>query len=433
MKHFTYCEDSGRVALIFDAEFYNHEIIRSALRLPFLTTLLGKPYYAFSADDGRIVVSSWLESVPCFPQALSDNGELVVVNRAITWLSLRTLYAQCYDLAKLGTNCEACRKKGRVCMESLLMKCANEHNLSFTPSPEQPFMGQIDPDDKDDLQKLDRFLRRQSLNGTWAYAPPHLTEDSDLISKKERREILRHPTDHDFTCIEEVREKYSERSLQAAKTRKAVKRCKNECILCPSCDWCTPPYYGAPFHCQDHDNDGYYRGKGPYTLEEIRSRVELPSLSREAISLFAYNGSLVTEIFDHRVHLRRMDLDRGTVEFMPSYTKSRQASMHFSIEDALKLCKIPYRENGEYKKPVFHEPPRLMDDDELRLYALCCEYNETKGHRTMYGYVCPPVLSLEWSPATKSFRIDTPSWPTYTVSDFHDLLSAFGRDVLRYF
>lgn len=433
MKPFTYCEDSGRAALVFDTPFSDHAANKSALHLPFLPELLGKPYFAYAADDGRLVVSSWLESVPHFPQALLEGGELIIVNKRTHNLSLKMLYSQCYDLAKLGTDCMNCKKRGRVCMEQLLLKCANEQGLSFTRSSGQPFMEQIDTDEKDDLQKLDKFLRRQGNGSSWVYVPPHLTDDNDLISKGNKRPALRCAVDHDFTCVEEVQRRYSERSIQAAGTRRAVKRCEDECILYPSCDWSTKPYYSAPFSCQNRNHGGYYAGKGPYTLEEIRNNVKLPTASREMVSLFAHNGSLITKIFGHRMHLRRVDLYRGNVEFMPSDQRKYNASKNFTFEDALKLCKIPFRVEGTYKYPKFHEPERLMDDDELRLYSICCEYNETKGHRTMYGWVAPPVLGLEWSPETKSIYVSHNGYGPRTVSEFHHLLQIFGRDVIHHF
>jgi len=435
MKHFTYCKDGDRAALLFDAELSNQDIIRSALRLSFLPELFGKPFYAFSAHDGRIIISSWLESVPHFPEALSNKSELVIVNKTIHRIPLRKMYARCYDLAKLGSDCESCPKKGRACMESLLMKSAWEHGLSLTLGPTQPFISQIDPADSDDLQKLDRFLRHQSPNDTWAYVPPHLTSDLDLITPKrhhyaDHRQTLRDSSEHDFTCIKEVGQRYSDRSRSAAETRKAIKRCKNECILYPSCDWSTKPYHGAPRHCQKKD----YGSQGPYTLEKIHDKIPLPDIPRDVVSLIAYNGGLETRIFGYWVQLQKMDFVGKTVEFIPVSGKSTAPGQTLTIEDALKLCKIPYRENGEYEKPRFHELTRLMDDDELRLYLLCCQYNETKGYRRTFGWTEPRIASIEWLSPTSSIKIATShGWSVRHISEYHDLLSVFGRDVVRYF
>ena len=436
-KHrFTYCSDDGRAALLFDADFYkSNDKLESILRLPFLEELLGKPFYAFPApNDGRIFVSSWLEAAPEFSDALLHGGEIILVNGTIRRVPLRELYAQCFDLAKLATDCSACKKKGSACLKTLLLRCAWKHKLSFTSNETQSFMDQIDVEYLDDLQKLNRHLLSLTDNSAWVYAAPHLTTDQALVQTQaaDRRTILRDPYEHDFSCIAEVQERYSARSREAAKTRKAVKRCKSECILYPSCDWCTKPYRGAPTYCQNRDSLSYYSGKGPYTLDGIRERVTLPSIPRDIVSLFAYNGNLTTRVLGHRIQMQRMDFNCETVEFIPSSVKNTEFIHSFSIKDALKLCRIPYRSDGEYHKPCFMEPPRLMDDDELRLYSLCCLHNTTRGYSTQFGWTEPRVQGIEWYPGTKSFSVKHSGWSINPISEFHELLGAFGRQVVHH-
>ena len=140
----------------------------------------------------------------------------------------------------------------------------------------------------------------------------------------------------------------------------------------------------------------------------------------EEVSLIARNAGISTRIFGHELVMGRMDAALRRVVFYRPQTLEKR---YFSFEEAVLLCKTPFRWGGRFVYPrrrIYDEekhrlitPARPMTSVELFTYAEICQHQSWSGYSFTWstekscgiGYASPTLLEVDWN--EHSFEVQT--------------------------
>lgn len=332
------------------------------------------------------------------------------------------LYKYCYNLEKLGSNCARCPNNGLECIYDSVASWAQHHNVNsdpLLPSKDPEFI-RIDDWETEDIEG---FLREVSKGTPWTFVNPRFTVAHPFAPR------LLSVCEMEFTAVSENREELRDKAKRAARTRKAVKRCK-ECFFQELCDWCETPYHGRPYDCQNKENKGRYGFSvpGPYSEEQAYDAAQsfwynLPHIEREKIEFIAYNAGISTYIFGHELRLGKMTAEMDGVEFFRPTTHERR---QVDFDEAVLLCTTPYRHNGKYEYPGFGKPPRPMTDEEFYTYVEVCQHRwiRNRGYKQPSA---PEILSIEWNPDSYyTFESETDSGFGLNFTDIRSIMKYNG-------
>lgn len=399
------------------------EHLRDILRNPALPDWIanGHNQLWFVQRRQQTVVSAFPATAPKLAQAPAGGGIAVLYQDGRQWKqhvwSYAELYKSCYNLEKIGSNCERCPHNGFECIYETIKSWAEQKGVDvrhLLPSTE-PELIRIDDWDTEDIET---FLRKVSARTPWEFVQPRLTVDHPFAPR------LLQASELDFREVDTRHKERSDRSKRAMQTRKAVKRCEKECFFHKLCDYCEKPYFGRPHGCQVGERFGMSI-PGPYSEEQAYDAAKkfwqsLPHIEREKIELVAYNAGLSTCIFGYELRLGRMTAEMDGVEFYRPTTGERR---YMSFDDALLLCTTPYRYKGEYEYPEFKKPPEPMDDEEFYTYVEVCQHSwiRNRGYKQPHA---PEILSVEWR--LGGFKSETDKGFDLYFDDIRDIMKYNG-------
>ena len=408
-------EDSGRNDL-------RH--LKSISRNPALPSWVANGHNQIWLVQRRMqtVVSAYPATAPTLNKAPAGAGVTVLYKDGNEWKEhtwpYMELYKYCYDLEKIGSNCARCPNNGLECLHYTIQSWADHNDVDvmrLLPSKE----AELVLFDDWELEDIEKFLQQVSQKTPWEFAHPKHTVEHPFAPK------LLHASELDFREVKDQRKKWRERAIQAAQTKKAVKRCE-ECFFHDLCTDCEKPYFGRPHKCQTEGPYGM-SVPGPYTEAQAYDAAEsfwygLPHIEREKIELIAFNAGISTYIFGYELKLGKMTAEMDGVEFFRPTTHDRR---YVDFEEAVLLCTTPYRHCGKYHYPdKFRKPPRPMTDEEFYTYVEICQHKWVRNR----GYMQPSsldIMSVEWNPDRyRTFESETDR--TYGLS-FNDI-----RDIMKY-
>ena len=225
--------------------------------------------------------------------------------------------------------------------------------------------------DREERSDLHRKLSKDCRTCGYTFLPP-----STMI--REFQESFIFLDDVDFNEGIENLSKRSQRSKDAAVTRKHLKICENECMHFLDCTQLTKPLYGAPTKCQQKGVWGY-GVKGPFKKEHVHAMLdkfmsEPGRRSWEEVSFIAQNGGVSTHIFGYEIELRGMTQDMKNVEFSRVGTQTWKT---YSFDDAMTLLTTPWRDGKSYVYPEIRHNCENLGKEQMLLYVEACHHDES--------------------------------------------------------
>lgn len=334
----------------------------------------------------------------------------------------RHLHESCPLWEKVTDGCDQCAfAKIDDCFREQIRKWAQDNGIpskEILPNPDEPHLVL---DQQEETQDVYAFLEDLSKNSEWEFVRPCHTHADPFLP------AFRCIDDICFEDVDYARERNSRRSRNAARAKNARIRCKKECFFHEYCRMNSKKYCSAQ-DCQDPDQTPYgLEVTGPFSEHDILAAFEkfweaVPDRrTPDEISLIAKNSGMTTHIFGHTLVMGRMDADLRRVVFYRPQTLEKR---YFSFEDAVLLCKTPFRRcggcflypgNWAFSEEKHHlvTPDRAMTAMELFTYAEICQhlswssYSYTWSNEKSYGfgYASPELLEVDWN--GHSFEVQT--------------------------
>jgi hypothetical protein len=387
----------------------------------------------FQQLRNHIVVSNHLQGAFLVPSAEAGSGLGLLEMKNGQWektiWGYFDLFKYCFNLEKIASNCAGCQNNGTDCVLYCIQSRAEEKGIPVPKLPvERKDNSVIDDLDPDEIGEL---LKRLSANSPWEYVSPKSTSANPFSPSLLQIEEVA------FLEVEEIRQARHEQAQKAADTRKAVKRCKKECVYEPYCRWCVQPYWGRPRDCQNGNPYGSLSVGGPYVQKQFDKSFYtfwqgLPHLDRKKIEMIAFNAGITTNIFGYELMLSKMVDLMDAVEFIRPTTGDTRL---VDFEEAVMLCTTPYREDGQYVYPsrtssyrnrVWTDSPPPMPDDELFTYVEICQHDCTLQGGWGFSNSYPTIREVMWSPGHVKFDTDK-SWCSGHVSSVFDFTQSYSQ------
>lgn len=410
------------------------EYLQRVMEIPFLPQLLDpKGPLWFQQTRNFTVVTNWLNNAMRVSRGEAGAGIGLFQLKDGKWESTIwpyfTLFENCFNLEKIASNCGDCVNNGVECIQYCVQSMWAEQNI-------EPFELPIESDrdaviDLLEPEEVVALCRRVSKHSPWEFAHP--------------RDTTGHPFSPTLVQMEEVffseasenRKEREERAKKAAATRRAVKRCKAECVFEPHCELCTQPYWGRPTTCQEGEYD--MTVGGPYTQEQFDDAYErywhgLPHIDRKKVERIAFNAGLTTWVFGYELVLSRMTADMDAVEFVRPRTGEVRV---VDYEEAVMLCTTPYRasSNSRYEQPekIYLSTSHFWEEDippmpdtlfytYLELCANSCTLQGGRGFSNDY----PLIHTVEWRQSHIHFDTNK-YWCSGMVSDVFGFTLRYSR------
>lgn len=414
------------------------EYLKLVMRVPFIPQLVDpKGPIWFQQRRRFTVVSNHLDWAFRVSTAEAGTGLGLLQRKNGEWESTIwpyfELFKYCFNLEKIASSCGNCIHDGSECVQYCIQSMCGETGL---PEPKLPIENDralvIDDLEVDDVIKL---CKKVSRNSAWEFAHP---KDATLHEFAPR---LLQLEEIYFNEVDTCREERCERAQRAANTQKAVKRCKKECVFEESCEWCTRPYHGRPWKCQNKDKSlyGSLDILGPYNQEQFtdahqRFWNQLPHIDRRKVELIAYNGGITTYVFGYELVLSKMNKLMDAVEFVRPRTGEVRL---VDFEEAVLLCTTPYRDHDDvyiyphrlsgWTERYWDDDPVHMPDDEFFTYVEICQQDCTLQGGWGYSNDYPSIQEVRWSPGAVHFETNK-SWCTgNAVADVFEFTRRFSR------
>jgi len=386
---------------------------------PLVQKLFGYPVYGVLApgkEGNRMVVSGYPGYLPRIVGADPGTHIHIAAKDCVVTVSAVDLLDRCNRPEKLTLDCEKCNLINKGDESSCVEHCLNlwlEHN-GHDPKLFAPKEGMSH--DGWESEDFDDFLKNVEMGDFegYSYIPPCKTQSCGVKIPRNVAPLFRPAESCYLSKVDENKEARSERSRRAAATRKHTKVCHAECCLKDQCDWLEKRYIRASF-CQtgnsanEYGRTGHSRAHlGPYTDEKIMesynhwwNAMEKGSVDIEKISYMAYHAGNITNAFGFELRLGGMDSHMNHVQF---FREQRPwEDMFYTYDDAVKLMKTPFRQDGGYHKMFADPPPRLMTRDELIVYA---EARRHKSTLETYGFGNRAFAThVRWNPHSSNFAI----------------------------
>lgn len=325
----------------------------------------------------------------------------------------KDLHGKCLQMERIASNCEGCeffQLRWDTATRECLSTCTESTEAEF--QKQEPYeLGVFDGMSIADINDL---LSNPKISTHWEYVPAkkieaHFDPFGERGKRYYRYNYHRHnspeydfrytlPTvfEISFDRLEENKQRRSDMAVNAAKTRKAVVRCKAECVFCDSCQ--VRNYKSFARRCQVND---YKEVPGPFTKEDMQLCVDtfvqdpdrFSAPSREDATFLAYNSGHKTQYASCEFSLGRVprsyDPSPNSDSNRVLWYRSRKAMRNrnvvsLSMQDSRKLLSIPYRWGTQYNWPEKYERPLLSD----KAYYMFCEISRV-------GYI-PGAKSSGW-------------------------------------
>lgn len=444
-------------ALAFDAEIFEkrsfQNVASSIAGIPLLRKLFpagflvvkfyGKNYAGGSPLALVATDSSWM--VPSMDEQEAEVG-LFTHNEQLTvghFTDTSELIRTCYSIERVVNACADCQRNREECTRERLLKWAETKNiprsdLAFLSAPADEVTSVIDQYDE---EELDELLRNHSENSVWEYVHPNKTTD------KVRKDSLRGVFYHDLHRVKEYQEKRSEASRKAAETRSCLRICEAECVFAPTCTWvngsckfgirdCHGINQGSSSYFYAYGGGGAFPA-GPFRQNDVdraidwylENKVGIDPVMLRMWSTIAYNAGVHTRATGRPMTLCGINSSFDGVVFVTDRTRRDPVTerKEFSFKDALRILRMPYIENYEYRKARgIAEPPRLLNRDELALYTEIIQRTHLAGYSAgMCGRITPFMKYAEWDPEQQRFIVCGVSGYNHWVSKLCHILTAF--------
>ena len=369
-----------------------------------------------------------------------------------TW-SYAELHDMCFNIEKLASNCQHCDDRD-ICFIACIETWAAETGKpgitwKIRDSESGGLFADVDVEEKDEVAELMKRLEKFTAKSAWQFISPlHCIDEAFSPRLLEIDEL-----NFDLKTIEDNRKTRSERSQNAAATRRALKRCKNECWYNTLCVLNERPYYGRPAKCQEGRAYNSFSHGGPYTERQMYAaaqdfwenlKADNPNVfSPEQIAYIAYNAGRSTWIYGCEYTLGRMTEKMDMVEFYNP--TQRKPNLYVTFDDARLLCTTPYYHRGSYEYPgryrtqynrsgysygrvrrntgTWHEPPK-MPPELFYAYLEVCQHTWIRNR----GYTRPSqikILSVEWD-GDRHLRSETNYGYPLSFNDMRDIMQYDG-------
>lgn len=326
----------------------------------------------------------------------------------------KDMHGKCLQMERVASNCEGCeffQLRWDTATRECLSTCIGSADAEF--QKQEPYgLGALDGLSLADVNEL---LSNPKTATHWEYVPAKKIEKRfNPFGEGQRGSRYNYYVHHQrgqeydfrynlptvfeisFDRLEENKKHRSEMAVNAAQTRKAVKRCKTECIFCDSCN--VQKYKSFARHCQVNS---YEEATGPFTKEDMQLCVatfvqdpeRFSAPSREDATFLAYNSGNKTQYAGCEFALGRItksfDPDTGSNSHRVLWYRSTKALRNKNVidlpmRDSRKLLSIPYRWGTQYDWPQKYERPLLSD----KAYYMFCEISRV-------GYI-PGAKSSGW-------------------------------------
>ena len=407
---------------------------------PLFHRLLGSVLFGWQ-DADQLVISSKPDMLPELLFA-DPKGFLRMHTRTgeISKLSIRELQRTCISTIKFGVGCNGCPKYVPTlpgsCYLRQVITCAkklNWHARMLVP-PERVPADDFQPD------ALNAFIiravkRDYKLSNGYCYLSPTLARE-DLITPK--RDVGAIPLLRYYdTCfvgtqeIDKERRLTSDRSVAAARTKKLEKDCRENCIFAPCPRFANRSNRSWVSGCREEEESVF---AGPFSKERIANVYHnwmkgfTKRRSDKELSLIAYHAGRITRVFGHSMILSGFDEALENVKFI---TCRNEHAMYFTFEDAIEILKTPWRNGDDYENMSCCLDPPVMEEEDVWCYAEIHQHTETPGYSTIWGWVRPRILSVEWG-GYSTFVITPHAGYNQHVKNITETIALFGIDhILR--
>ena len=410
-----------------------HTTAASIASLPLLQGLF--PYgfciaYIKHTDGKHIIVT---DDFKALPHISTMRGHLFFVRKIgalarVYKVSISALWASCLKLERVVAGCAECEEAADTCLMARVTNWAHKENVDRSVFD---FLERESPIDDMDTEDLRDVLQNRVSNDRWIFIPPSMTVSTGFV--KSLRPVSEHPMD----SLEDVRADRSESAKKSARTRAALKRCENECVIYNNCREYTESCKAGARMCQNK-GDRYYKGgkkpTGPFTEQELLDAFWLfwhnkaSKHTAKDMAFVAYNAGAITKALGRTLTLTKFSADLDSVEFVykgGSYGYRDFETLEFSFEDTVKLLKIPRKDGNVYTYPGLEYPPRGMSEKELALYIDICQRDHLYCYNGRGGPCEPQVAEVSWDTDRELFYVEGRTGFGANISVFSDIQLTF--------
>lgn len=402
-----------------------HTTVASIAAIPLLQGFFPHGFciaYVKHANGKYLIVT---DSFKALPHVSDMRGRLFFVRKIgalarVQEVDISVLWTSCLKLERIVAGCDECGKDAETC---LVDRIANWFHKEKIDRSMFDFLEHESPIDNMEEEDLKEVLNDRVSDNRWTFILPSMTDSCGFV--KSLRPVSQHPMDN----LESVRADRSESAKKSARTRAALKRCINECVLYNYCREYTNSYKGGARMCQNKD-ERYYVGskpEGPFTEQELIDAFWLfwhnkaSEHTAEDMAFVAHNAGAVTKVLGRSLTLTKFSADLECVEFVyhggsRSYVDFE--TLEFSFEDAVKLLKIPFLDGGTYTYPGIEYPPRGMTEKELALYIDICQRSTLRGYNGFRGWTEPQIAQVSWDIDDELFYVEGRTGYGARIHDF---------------
>lgn len=408
-------------------------------RHPAVTNLFERPLFGFTVSDGEgntaLLIANEPKGMPPLTLLCKRPNEYLFIETHTSTLRIRiaSIYNACRRAEKISFGCEYCRLcatdfTSTVCIVSALTQWLEKNGYhGWDVSPRYPKIECLERSDE-------HHIAFQNCLG-YSYAKPcHTCEDiKDIPREMEKKPWLRKASGHYFCSVEDNKEAASDRSKEAARTRKRFKVCDTQCYFSKTCDWRTGKCGWSIKRClEPADLDV----PGPFTKEQVlacyRYRIKkhfAGRMSDEELGYVLGWAGIETRIFGHALEITGPSDDLRFVRF--AHPTSYQRARYFTFQDTIAILRTPwirrdYNGNAHYDRTYPPHTAEPIDEETLFKVAETLRHSELAESRGGWGgWSRTPVTGLKWASWTKTLLVRTDYTPR-EYSSLRDGVQLFG-------